>query len=73
MRKETINYIKNNPLIYNYLREESYHYTDLYKDDNYIKEIEKLAKKKYKQTNIDKVERLINNINLIKTFLSVID
>lgn len=73
MKKETLIKIKTNPLIYNILREESYHYKYLYQDDNYIKVLEKLAKKKYKQTNIDKAERLINNINLIKTFLSVID
>ena len=73
MKKETLIKIKTNPLIYNLVREESYHYKYLYQDDNYIKVLEKLAKKKYKQTNIDKVERLINNINLIKTFLSVID
>lgn len=73
MRKETINIIKNDPYIYNFLREESYHYKYLYQDDNYINTVKRLAYKKYKQTKLDKVERLINNINLIKTFLSVID
>lgn len=73
MRKETINIIKNDPYIYNFLREESYHYKYLYQDDNYINTIRKLAYKKYKQTNIDKIERLINNIGMIETILSVID
>ena len=73
MKKETLIKIKTNPLIYNFLREESYHYKYLYQDDNYIKVLDKLSKKKYKQTNLDKIERTINNINLIKAFLSVID
>lgn len=73
MTKDNIYIIKNNKLIYNLLREESYHYKYLYRDDNYIKKLDKLSKKKYNETFIDKTEKLINNINFIKTFLSVID
>ena len=73
MTKDNIYTIKNNKLIYNLLREESYHYKYLYRDNNYIKKLDKLSKKKYNKTFIDKTEKLINNINFIKTFLSVID
>jgi hypothetical protein len=73
MNKEIIDIIKNDPYIYSFLREESYHYKYLYKDNSYINTIKKLAYQKYKQTNLDKVERLINNIKLIETFLSVIE
>ena len=73
MKKETINTIKNNPIIYNFLREESNYYKYLYRDDNYLKEIEKKAKEKYKLRVEDKLERIKDNINLINTFISVID
>ena len=73
MDKEIVNIIRNNPIIYNFLREESYHYKYLYRDPNYIKKIENLAKEKYKLTTVDKIERLKDNINLINTFLSVIE
>ena len=71
MRKETISIIKNDPYIYNFLREESYHYKYLYQDDNYIYTIKRLAYKKYKQTKLDKLERIVNNIGMIETILSV--
>lgn len=73
MSEETIYIIKNNPIINRFLREESYHYKYLYRDNNYIKTIEKLAKEKYKLTISDKIENIKNTINLINTFMSVID
>ena len=73
MNKELIEYIKNNPIIYSFLREESYHYKYLYRDNNYIKKIEKLAKEKYKLTLIDKIENIKDRIEFINTFMSVID
>lgn len=73
MKKEIIEYIKNTPYIYDFLREESYHYKYLYRDDNYIKTIERLAKEKYKLTLKDKLERLNNSLNLINTFMDVMD
>lgn len=73
MKEETIYIIKNNPVIYNYLREESNNYKYLYRDDKYLKEIEKKAKEKYQLRVEDKLERLKDNIELINTFMSVID
>ena len=57
--------------VYNYLRDNSNHYRNLYRDDAYLKEIENLAKIFYKERTIDKIEQLKNNIDLINTFLSV--
>ena len=71
MKKETIQKIKTTPVIYNYLRDNSNHYRYLYRDDNYLKEIESLAKTTYKERTIDKIEHLKSNIELINTFLSV--
>ena len=66
MSEETINIIKNNPIINRFLREESIHYKYLYRDDKYIKVVEKLAKDKYRLNTLDKIE---DKINLIKLFI----
>jgi hypothetical protein len=73
MNINTIKLIKENPLIYNFLRDESYHYKYLYRDSNYIYEIEKLAKTKYKLRSIDKIDKIKENIDLIQTFLDVLN
>lgn len=72
MNQYTINYIKNNPLIYNYLREDSSWYKELDKDSNALKLVEEQAKKFYKLTPQDKIERLSKNIELISTFIDVL-
>lgn len=69
----TINYIKTHPLIYNYLRENSTHYKTLMRDGpQAIKSIEEEAKKFYKQTPLDKIQKLSENINLISSLIDVI-
>lgn len=73
MQIETLKIIKTNPIVYNYLRDESIHYKFLYRDPNHIKIIENLAKEKYKLRSIDKIEKLKNNIDLIKTFMDVLN
>ena len=73
MSEEVIYIIKTNPMIRQFLREESYHYKYLYRDNNYIKTIENLAKEKYKLTLSDKISNIGNTLTLINTFMSVID
>ncbi len=73
MNEETIYIIKNNPMIRQFLKEESYHYKYLYRDDNYIKTIERLAKEKYGLTISNKIENFKNTLNLINAFMSVIE
>ena len=68
----TINYIKNNPLVYGYLRENSYWYKELNRDSNVLKQIEEEAKKMYKMTPEDKIQKLSRNIELISTFIDVL-
>ena len=68
----TINFIKNNPLIYNYLRENSYWYKELNRGTANLKQLEENAKKMYKQTTADKIEKLSHNIELITTFMDVL-
>lgn len=72
MDKHTINIIKNNPNIYNYLRENSYWYKELNRDIQSIKKLEQEMRQKYKQTTIDKIDTLTRNINLISTFIDVL-
>ena len=73
MSEKTIYIIKNNPIINQFLREESYHYKYLYRDDNYINKVERLAKEKYGLTLSNTIENIKNTINLINTFMSVMD
>lgn len=71
MDLKTFYQIRNNPIIYNYLREDSRHYKYLYRNPDHIKEIEALAKEKYKLRSIDKIEKIKNNIDLVKSFMDV--
>ena len=47
MNKEILKIIRENPIIYSYLREESHEYINLLKDNKYIKKIEAKAKERY--------------------------
>jgi len=70
---KTIEIIKNNQIIYNFLRDDSSHYKYLYRNNKYLKEIENLARERYKLRGIDKLERLKDNINLISAFMDVME
>lgn len=73
MDLNTINYVKSNPLIYNYLRENSYWYKELNRNGSILKQLEEEAKRFYKQTPEDKIKKISKNIELISTFLDVIN
>ncbi|MDO5393154.1 MAG: YlbE-like family protein [Mycoplasmatota bacterium] len=72
MDQYTINQIKNNPLVYNYLREDSSWYKELTRNGAVIREIEEHAKHFYKLTREDKLKKLSKNIELISTFMDVL-
>lgn len=72
MRLDTFYQIRNSPIIYNYLREDSYHYKHLYRNQNHLKVIEELAKERYKLRSVDKIDKIKNNIELLKTFMDVL-
>lgn len=72
MNQYTINYIKNNPLIYNYLREKPEWYKELNRDGSNIKIVEALAKKHYHQTPEDKIKKISQTITMINNFLDVL-
>ncbi len=71
MTKEILKYIRTHEYIYNFLRDDSSHYIYLYKDNNYIKVIKRLAKEKYKLRYIDKLQSIENKINQINTIIEV--
>lgn len=69
---EIRNQIRSDNYLYSYLREDSYQYKYLYRDKKYIKKINELTRKKYHITNIDKLEKLNNTLNLINTFIDMV-
>ena len=68
----TINYIKKNPMIYTCLRENSYWYKYLNRSPIYLKQVEEEAKKKYKLTTTDRIEKISNSISLVSNILDVL-
>ena len=72
MKKETLEVIRNNPIIYQYLRDNSSWYKELNRNSNVVDNILKEAKKCYKVRGIDKLERAIEQIDMITTFMDVL-
>lgn len=68
----TINYIKNNPIVYNYLRENPGWYKQLNRNRESLNIIEELAKKYYKLTAEDRIEKLSRGISIINNFIDVL-
>ena len=71
MSKELLKYIRSHDYIYNFLREDSSHYIYLYKNNDYIKVLKKIAKERYKISYCDKLDRINDKINLINTLIDV--
>lgn len=72
MKKEALEVIRNNPIIYQYLRDNSSWYKELNRNSNVVDNILKEAKKYYKVRGIDKLERAIEQIDMITTFMDVL-
>lgn len=72
MNRDVLKYIRTHDYIYHFLREDSSHYQYLLQDKNYIYELDRLAKEKYKLRWSDKMEKMGQRINLIHTFLDLI-
>lgn len=65
--------IKNDPNLQRYLREHSNWYKNLNRDPNSIFEMEQEMKEKYKLTTEDKINQLADQINLIRTFMDMMN
>ena len=68
----TIHYVKTNPMIYQYLRDDSSWYKLLNRDRNNLKYLEEEMKKKYKLTVEDRIEKFSHSINMISAFMDVL-
>ncbi len=68
----TINYVKTNPMVYQYLRENSSWYKLLNRDRNNLKYLEEEMKKKYKLTVEDRIEKFSHSMNMISAFMDVL-
>ena len=72
MQVETKLKIRENYYLYQYLREDSSWYKYLNRDPLIIKNMEDVAKKYYKLRGVDKLENVMDTINLVETFLEVL-
>lgn len=71
MKEETLKYIRTHKELYNLLREDSSLYEEIYKNNDYVYELQKFAKEKYGTRFIDKIDNLSNKLNLISSFLDI--
>ncbi len=69
----TINQIRSNPNLYSYLRENSTWYKYLNRNRANLKSLDEEMKKKYKLTPEDKIEKFSRSIDLISTFMDVLN
>ena len=65
--------INNDINLKRFLRENSYWYKYLNRSDIYLKPFIKEMKDKYKLTPADRINKISNNINTIKTFLDILN
>ncbi len=73
MNIETQIKIRNNPYLYRYLRENSSWYKALNRNPNSIKQMETEMKKAYKLNLTDKIENINNKIEMIRTFIDILN
>lgn len=64
--------IKNNPLYKQYLRENSLWYKYLNRNDSNFQYFEKALKDQYQLKPSDRFNKVLNNINMLQTFLDVL-
>ena len=71
MKEETLKYIRTHKELYDLLREDSSLYEEIYKNNDYVYGLQKLAKEKYGTRFIDKIDNLSNKLNLLSSFLDI--
>ena len=72
MELKMINYIKNNPMLYTYLRDNSYWYKELNRNSQSLKRVEEAMKKYYKLTPTDKLQKISKQISLVSNILDIL-
>ena len=64
--------LSSNPLYIKFIREYSYWYKFLNRNPAYFNDFVKDIKNKYKLNPTDKLNRMLDNINMLETFLDVL-
>ena len=72
MINETMLRIKQDQILYNYLKYHSYWYTRILLNENSIKDMIEEMKKEYKLTVEDKLKDLNNKLELVSSLLEVL-
>ena len=72
MINKTMSRIKQDQILYNYLKYHSYWYTRILLNENSIKEMINEMKKEYKLTTEDKLKDLNNKLELVSSLLEVL-
>ena len=72
MRTDILIKIRNNPYLYSYIKYHSYWYKRLIRNPNSLSIMEDEMKKEYKLTAGDKISRMNEKVQMIRTFLDVL-
>lgn len=72
MRLDILMKINSNPVEKQFLREHSYWYKYLNRNAIYYQDFVSDMKEKYKLTTADKLNKISNDINMLRTFLDVL-
>lgn len=64
--------IKNDPNLYRYLRENSHWYKELNRDPSNISLMEEEMKEKYKLRPTDKINKISEQLKLIRAFMDMV-
>lgn len=72
MRTDILIKIRNNPNLYSYIKYHSYWYKRLIRNPNSLSIMEDEMKKEYKLTTGDKISRMNEKVEMIRTFLDVL-
>lgn len=71
MNEKTLKYIRKHDYLYWFLRENSSYYREIYQNNDYVYTLKKIAKDYYKVGYSDKMDRLLNKIDIINSFVDV--
>lgn len=69
---KTIHQIKTNPLLHSYLRVDSSWYKSLNRNPESIVDLERVAKKYFKLTFSDRLQKFVENMEMISSFIDVL-
>ncbi len=73
MSIETQFYLNKDPNLKKFLHENPKFYKYLNRDPNFIFEFEKIMKEKYKLTLPDKIDKFKNKLDMLNTFIDILN